>query len=326
MRVSESGLERMAPSSPALAAPSIAPPAWPDALLVGICALLLLIELFLPPLIGLANNGDFGKIIRRLSLDMDRSQNLQYFVSQYQHVPTSWNSHLPMSEVPLAKLALALARLTGHRDVFDVRYLAFLHCVLLLLALYGFLRLLRDQPLWFRFALGALPVCIFTDVMYAAYFNSFYADTMALLSMLLMVVLASHIISFREAPPWMWIAFAAAALVFITSTRGQFSASNPSAPFLLLERFPPQPVCAVPGHSVLWYGNRGCGLVDAAGAHSLLAACGCHVRWAGAHGNRSIPGGLAWGRPGYRASFVPLPRCHRGDDLLRGSGPARFST
>jgi hypothetical protein len=108
--------------------------AWPDALLVGTCALVLLTELFLPPLIGLANNGDFGKIIRRLSLAMDRSQNLQYFVSEYPRVPTIWNSHLPMSEVPLAKLALGLARLTGHRDVFDIRYLAFLHCVLLLLA------------------------------------------------------------------------------------------------------------------------------------------------------------------------------------------------
>lgn len=90
--------------------------------------------LFVPPLIGLANNGDFARVSGKLSLAADSSQNHAYFISQYQHAPWKWNSHLPMSGVWVARAAVAISRLAGTGPDFDIRFLAGLYCVLLLVA------------------------------------------------------------------------------------------------------------------------------------------------------------------------------------------------
>jgi hypothetical protein len=73
------------------------PVLWPDALLILLCVIRLLFMLFVPPLIGVANEGDFGRILGKLHLATDTAQKHIYFVSRYQHVPWGWDSHLPLS-------------------------------------------------------------------------------------------------------------------------------------------------------------------------------------------------------------------------------------
>lgn len=193
------------------------PPVWPNALLITVCAGLLLSILFVPPLIGLANDGDFGRMLGKLSLAADTRQNLTYFVSQYQHGPWRWNSHLPMSGVWVARAAVGISHLAGTGPDFDIRFLAALYCVLLLVVLYGLLRLVQSCPLFVRLALGALVIWIFTDVAYSAYFNSFYAEPMALLSLLLMLISALHIVAERQMRWFVWGGFTLGALFFVTS-------------------------------------------------------------------------------------------------------------
>jgi hypothetical protein len=192
-------------------------PVWPDAILFGTCLLLLVVQLFVPPLIGLANNGDFGKIMGRLHLVTDTNKNLIFFVSKYQHTQGGWDSQIPMSELLPARVAVAFARLWQKNQDFDIRFLAALHCCLFLIAFCGFLLLLWRFPLWVRLMLGGLTVWIFTDVAYSAYFNSFFGDTIAFLSGLLIIVLSLHIVKKEEAPWYLWLAFSGAALLFITS-------------------------------------------------------------------------------------------------------------
>jgi hypothetical protein len=45
---------------------------WLDALLLLLCCLLVGTQLFVPPIIGLANNGDFAKVTGWLNLGPDR--------------------------------------------------------------------------------------------------------------------------------------------------------------------------------------------------------------------------------------------------------------
>lgn len=207
---------------------------WPDALLITVCAGLLLWMLFVPPLIGLANDGDFGRVLGNLSLAADSSQNLRYFVSQYQHVPWRWNSHLPMSGVWVARVAVAISHVVSKGPDFDVRFLAALYSVLLLAAVYGLLRLLRSCTLTVRLVVGGLAIWIFTDVAYAAYFNSFYAEAMALVSLLLMLIAALHIVAAHQMRWPVWVGFTLAALFFVTSKAQYATAGIFPALFVLL--------------------------------------------------------------------------------------------
>jgi hypothetical protein len=105
----------------------------------------------------------------------------------------------------------------GGKRVFDIRYLAAVHTGIFLVFYYALLLLLRKTHLLTRLVVAALAMWAFTDVIYAAYFNSFMSDTVALLTLWLMVVLALHIVSADEAHWAMWAMFAVAALFFITS-------------------------------------------------------------------------------------------------------------
>lgn len=211
---------------------------WPDALVITFCALLLMFMLFVPPLIGLANDGDFGRVLGKLSLVADNRQNLTYFESHYQHVPWTSNSHLPMSGVWVARAAVAISHLAGTGPDFDIRFLAALYCFLFLVVLHGLLRLLQSCGIALRLALGGLVIWIFTDAAYSAYFNSFYAEPMALLSLLLMLIAALHIVAARDMRWSVWVGFTLAALFFVTSKAQYAPAGIFALVFVLLAPVP----------------------------------------------------------------------------------------
>jgi hypothetical protein len=184
-----------------------------ETLLLAICAAILSLQLFTPPFIGLANNGDFPKITGPLSLGPKyEGQNFIHFVSDYIRTPRYyWKSETLSTELPLAWIATRLSRTTKDGDAFDIRWLGAVHACLLLCALYVLMRALRPCLLN-----AAAAIFIFTDVHYVSYFNSFYTDTAALLGLLLTVALAVHIAvtGMRKTNA---ILFCFAALLFIGS-------------------------------------------------------------------------------------------------------------
>lgn len=134
----------------------------------------------------------------------------------------------------MARAAVAISRLVSKGKDFDIRFLAALYSVFLLAAMYGLLRLLRPCALTARVVVGGLAIWIFTDVAYAAYFNSFYAEAMALVSLLLMLVAALHIVTARQMRWPVWVAFLSAALFFVTSKAQYATAGVFPALFVLL--------------------------------------------------------------------------------------------
>ena len=181
--------------------------------MLAICAAILTVQLFIPPFIGLADNGDFPKIAGRLSLGPKyEGQNFIHFVSDYVHSPRYyWNSGIFSTEFPLAWIAT-----TKDGDTFDIRWLGAVHTILLLCALYVLIRTLRPLRTWPRLLIAATAIFIFTDVHYVSYFNSFYTDAAALLGLLLTVALAVHI-AINGLRTKNAILFCVAALLFIGS-------------------------------------------------------------------------------------------------------------
>jgi hypothetical protein len=187
-----------------------------ECVLLVLCVAILTAQLFVPPLIGLADNGDFPKVLGRVGLGKSAGGNFQYFISDYRH-SSPWNTRVWYSETAPAWIAVRLQTLVrGTRD-FDIRYLAAIHVAIFVVLYYFLLLLLRKFRPVSRVLLALLVLWIFTDVFYVAYFNSFYSDTMAWLSLLAMVVAGLHIVCRSPGPRLWWSIYAAAAIGFVTS-------------------------------------------------------------------------------------------------------------
>jgi hypothetical protein len=150
--------------------------------LLAVAACIVFFQLFLPPSIGLADNGDFPKMTGRFALrPVDAEAGRAYFVARYDIVPGSrWVSDNESSELLFIRAAVSLAG-----RPFDIRILGVLHAAVFLGALAWFLSGLRPAP-----ATAAGAVIMFSDVAYISMFHSFYTDTAALLFLLLSIVAA----------------------------------------------------------------------------------------------------------------------------------------
>ena len=196
-------------------------PNWPEALLLALCAGLLSLQLFVPPFIGLSNNGDFPKVTGLFSLGPKYNgwvDNFFYFTSEYVYDPSYyWNSGVYSSEQLLAWAASTIGKLIGKRGEFDIRFMGAVHVLLFLGAYYTLLLALRRSSRLARYGVAVIVLAIFTDVNYVSYFNSFYTDTAALLGLFLMVAMAFYIVMRDAVSAGPLVLFGAAALLFITS-------------------------------------------------------------------------------------------------------------
>jgi hypothetical protein len=163
-----------------------------DWIALTLAAIVVLSRVAVPPVIGLADNGDFPKIMGRFSLEPAAEKADWYF--KYAHTryvvdPHSyWNMGFSSSETPLATLAVRAGLWWSGGDSFDIRFLGVLHSILFLGAFALALPLLRPFPPWSRRTLNALIIVVFADLMYVEFFNSFFMDTAAFLFLLYAVV------------------------------------------------------------------------------------------------------------------------------------------
>ncbi len=176
-------------------------------------AAILVFQLFVPPGIGVANNGDYGKLIGRFSLgpmDPKNPDERDYYEQRWRYDPAyHWVSdNYSSASVPLS-VALGIGRLFSSH-VFDMRILGAIHAALWIGC---FVAALPLFPGWRRW----LAVFVFSDVSYIAYFNSFHTDTVAFLSLAWTIVIAVRM----AGGDWTgWIPFSAlltASLMFITA-------------------------------------------------------------------------------------------------------------
>ena len=193
--------------------------AWPGIAVWTVGAACLAVQVLLPGFIGIANNGDFGKVNGWLCL-APRGGERPFIHFQPDYVWSArnyWNSPYHSSESALAWLATRLAGATYEGAAFDIRWLGALHAALCLAAFALLLASLRDRGWRVQAASAALPLVAFTDVCYTAYLNSFYMDAAALGGLLLMTAAAVWMVARTPPRAAPLCVFTLAALLFVTS-------------------------------------------------------------------------------------------------------------
>jgi hypothetical protein len=162
---------------------------------------ILFYQLMIPPIVGLADNGDFVKVIGRFDL-YPRADHRQEFVDTvYEFRPGKhWVSDYYSLEIALAYPALWIDSLLSKDNNFDLRCIGVVHGALFLAAVWLFAPLLGDERRWARWTMYALVLFIYCDMMYVASLNSFYMDEPAYLFLLLTVVFYLRMLRWRRKP------------------------------------------------------------------------------------------------------------------------------
>ena len=186
-------------------------------LLLVACVTVLSAQLFVRPFIGMADNGDFSKVTGRISLGPKvHVENFTYVVPVYiRSHQYRWGSEFLTSETVLAAAASSVEKLVGPANEFDIRFMGAVHGLVFFLFVAGTLALLAEYPTFLRLAIPVVALIVFTDVLYVAYYNSFYSDTIAFLSLLWMVLLA--LAAAARYGAWYPIGFTVAAVFFVSS-------------------------------------------------------------------------------------------------------------
>jgi hypothetical protein len=116
-------------------------------------------QVLVPPYVGLADNGDFGKGAGRFSLVQPGGifdRHFIYVVGKYAYDPRIyWNSGILTSEVVPAGLAVFVHWVWDRRSLFDIRYLGFMHAAVVGLALWLAMPALERLPRAARAIVGA---------------------------------------------------------------------------------------------------------------------------------------------------------------------------
>jgi hypothetical protein len=181
--------------------------------------------LMLKPVTGVADNGDFLRIMQTVGLDYlepepdDRDKYFGYFIREYRLDGLGAGGYVS-TQIVLVFAATLLNRLLYSQDVFDIRFLAAVYTLLLLAAYWAAFRFHRSRPTAFHIALGILLVFLFTDAGYIAYFNSLFGEPVSFVFLLLTVVLALGLASAENPRRGLLAAFFVCA-VFLTGSKIQ---------------------------------------------------------------------------------------------------------
>jgi energy-converting hydrogenase Eha subunit E len=179
-------------------------------------------QVFIPPVTGLANNSDFVYVLGKFSIcpvDREKQDNI-YLVTDYfvDPVQCTWDIGLVSIELPLTLAATNLSAPFTGENRFDLRALAAIHLLFLLIAFGVLLSFTCRAGPAIRYGIPILAILIFTDVAYICYLNSVYLDAPALV---LLLATAAFAAAACLNPTSRWIAagyvICGVALVFVKS-------------------------------------------------------------------------------------------------------------
>jgi len=189
---------------------------------VAVAAAILASQLLVPPVVGLADNGDYERVMGyagfQHSTDIDAERYFSFLRTQYAVVSPGWfRGGYHSSETLLAFLARYIHLAVAPGRLFDIRLLGGIHALLLLLALGGLLRACRDLAPAAQIVAAVLLVFAFTDVGYVSLFNSFYSQTASLLFLLLTAAAAATAVRRGRLDGGLLVAYFGFAVLFVGS-------------------------------------------------------------------------------------------------------------
>jgi hypothetical protein len=174
--------------------------------------------LFFQPIVGIADNRDFWRVLvpsglaYRTSLDTT----VFFFIQGHFDVVAPHPVHYLTSELLFTKLAVAIHRHLFGAGPFDLRLLGACHLAVYAPAVGLFVAAHRRRALATQLGLACLTVLMFCDVKLVAHFNSFYSESASLIFGILMLAGAMWACEPSSARVrWVsYVAFVAAAILF----------------------------------------------------------------------------------------------------------------
>lgn len=190
---------------------------------MGIGALILIGILFIPPFIGVANNGDFERIvgsggIAPLSGKFTYEQKyFGYSHSRYDYGPFSLN--YLSSQALFVFLAGLLGRAWSSAS-FPLEAMGAIYAALLLAALFLILRYACSGQRWLQLTVALCVLFIFFDIGYVAYFQSFFGEPVSLI-FLLLASGTSFVLASRRKPSIGWLVLFFVSVLILSASKLQ---------------------------------------------------------------------------------------------------------
>lgn len=154
----------------------------------GVVLLLLLVsisyQLFMEPIVGMANNADFARLILPAGIGYHSSSDywetvFKFSETKFEYVPPRPFRYLT-SQRPILGAAVLLNRLFAKDGHFHLVAMGASNLALYLLALFAFLASFRRKPRSSRLLVAGAVLLICPDVKWVSYFNSFYSESASL--------------------------------------------------------------------------------------------------------------------------------------------------
>jgi hypothetical protein len=200
---------------------------WLACVIVAAGAALAVYLLLIPPVLGVADNGDFSRVMRITGfsyLDPSEPYAEKYFAYSHQQFGYGgfWGAGYVSTQVLLFAVTGLIARIFNGQ-FFDVRWLGVVYTLLYLATVYLWVRHTPsvNGRRWLTGIvaafMGALLLFVFGDVGYLAYFQSFFGEPYAMIGMLLALAATLALASREEPSGRMLAVFIIAAVAVATS-------------------------------------------------------------------------------------------------------------
>lgn len=164
---------------------------WFEITVLMIIGSVLTINLLFLPAVGLADNGDFGRMMAKVGLEhnsiTDDARYFNYFNRVYKIVPptTAVFGDFISTEAIFHQIAFWMGSHFSQDGLWDIRFLGGLHILLVLLGTAFILAATRKFNKLQRILLAGLLILILTDLRLAVYLNSFYSEPAFLIFLIL---------------------------------------------------------------------------------------------------------------------------------------------
>jgi hypothetical protein len=155
----------------------------------GAALLICVIALFIPNVLGVADNGSLTEVLSNNGLSYIQTEiediYNNYFIREYYSSVTGKGAVNNIQDI-FIRLAAALDKLFTNDLYFDIRFLALIYVLLYIPAFYMFINqaLCRVGSFTQSVFVSLLGLFIFSDISYISYFNSFYPEAIWYISLL----------------------------------------------------------------------------------------------------------------------------------------------
>ncbi|PWK07004.1 hypothetical protein [Tumebacillus permanentifrigoris] len=179
-------------------------------------------QLLVSPVLGLANNGDFERImvwggIKLPDVVTGDAKYFGFFNRVYEIVRTRPGSYISSTSLFL-KVAVWINQVFHSTTSFDIRFLGGLHILALLAGVWLIVSGMRKRNVWLAWLTAALLALVTTDKGFTLYFNSMFSEATTFVMVLALIGCALHLTSESEQPQrWALVGATVAGVLFVTA-------------------------------------------------------------------------------------------------------------